>query len=125
MEEKPLKSLQDVDLSPEWFPFILLKRVPFFALVWGWRNPVKWRNVEPAGVEPASKHMPDKLSTCLFLDWISGAGRARTNLLAPYLFWFSSRTHSGHKPIPLFVDSAAGTATGSLPGGYKGCLISD
>ena len=23
--------------------------------------------VEPAGVEPASKHMPDKLSTCLFL----------------------------------------------------------
>ncbi len=81
--------------------------------------------VEPAGVEPASKHMPDKLSTCLFLDWISGASRARTNLLAPYLFWFSSRTHSGHKPIPLFVDSAAGTATGSLPGGYKGCLISD
>jgi len=25
------------------------------------------RRVEPAGVEPASKHMPDKLSTCLFL----------------------------------------------------------
>jgi len=23
--------------------------------------------VEPAGVEPASKHMPDKLSTCVFL----------------------------------------------------------
>ncbi len=26
------------------------------------------RRVEPAGVEPASKHMPDKLSTCLFLN---------------------------------------------------------
>jgi len=24
------------------------------------------KKVEPAGVEPASKHMPDKLSTCLF-----------------------------------------------------------
>ena len=81
--------------------------------------------VEPAGVEPASKHMPDKLSTCLFPYWISGASRNRTNQLSPYLLWFSSHARSEHEPIPLFVDSAAGTATGSLPGGYKGCLISD
>ena len=81
--------------------------------------------VEPAGVEPASKHMPDKLSTCLFRYWISGISRNRTNLLFPYLFEFSTSDHSVPKLIPLFVDSAAGTATGSLPGGYKGCLISD
>lgn len=37
------------------------------------------RGVEPAGFEPASKHMPDKLSTCVFLDWISEVGRTRTN----------------------------------------------
>ncbi len=45
--------------------------------------------------------------------------------IASYLLRFSSCAHSEHKPIRLFVDSAAGTATGSLPGGYKGCLISD
>lgn len=81
--------------------------------------------VEPAGVEPASKHMPDKLSTCLFLHWFSGNSRNRTNLLFPYLLRFSTSDHSALKLIPLFVDSAAGTATGGLPGGYKGCLISD
>ncbi len=125
MEEKSLKSLQDVDLSPDWFPIILLKKVPFFALVWGWRNPVKWRNVEPAGVEPASKHMPNMLSTCVFLYWFSGISRKRTNLLIPNLLWFSSGTHSVHQLILPFVDSAAGTAADSLPGGYKGYLISD
>ena len=49
MEEKSLKSLQDVDLSPDWFPIFPLKRVPFFAMEWGWRNPVKWRIVEKGG----------------------------------------------------------------------------
>ena len=44
--------------------------------------------VEPAGVEPASKHMPDMLSTCLLRNLISGGGRNRTNLLPPYLLWF-------------------------------------
>lgn len=42
--------------------------------------------VEPAGVEPASKHMPDKLSTCLFPDLISGRGRTGTYQPLPYLF---------------------------------------
>ncbi len=41
------------------------------------------RRVEPAGVEPASKHMPDKLSTCVFQDWFSGCSRTRTYLLHP------------------------------------------
>ena len=81
--------------------------------------------VEPAGVEPASKHMPDKLSTCLFLHWISGSSRSRTNLLLPYLLKFSSTDHSAPQPIPFLFDSAAGMVTGDLPGGYKGCLISD
>lgn len=40
--------------------------------------------VEPAGVEPASKHMPDKLSTCLFRNWISENSQNRTNLLFSY-----------------------------------------
>jgi hypothetical protein len=45
--------------------------------------------------------------------------------LFPYLLEFSSHARSEHEPIPLFVDSAAGTATGGLPGGYKGYLITD
>ena len=81
--------------------------------------------VEPAGVEPASKHMPNMLSTCVFLYWFSETSRKRTNLLIPNLLWFSSGTHSLHQLILPFVDSAAGTAADSLPGGYKGYLISD
>ena len=40
--------------------------------------------VEPAGFEPASKHMPDKLSTCLSRNLISGSSQNRANLLLPY-----------------------------------------
>ena len=41
--------------------------------------------VESAGFEPASKHIPDKLSTCLFLYCISGSCRNRTNQHPPNL----------------------------------------
>ena len=41
--------------------------------------------VDPLGVEPRSKHMPDKLSTCLFRHWISEVSRSRTNQLNPYI----------------------------------------
>jgi len=44
--------------------------------------------VEPAGVEPASKHMPNKLSTCLFRDRLSETGQNRTNLPVSYLLEF-------------------------------------
>ncbi len=45
-------------------------------------------SVEPAGVEPASKHMPDKLSTCLFLYYFSKNSWNRTNLLPLICFDF-------------------------------------
>lgn len=41
--------------------------------------------VEPAGFEPASKHMPNKLSTCVFLNLISEECRNGTNLQTSYL----------------------------------------
>ncbi len=41
--------------------------------------------VEPAGFEPASKHMPNKLSTCVFLNLISEDCRNGTNLQTSYL----------------------------------------
>lgn len=43
------------------------------------------RRVEPAGFEPASKHMPNKLSTCVFLNLISEECRNGTNLQTSYL----------------------------------------
>ena len=44
--------------------------------------------VEPPGFEPGSKHMPDKLSTCLFLNWILEACRNGTNQPASQPLWF-------------------------------------
>ncbi|CAN5171303.1 hypothetical protein BH09BAC2_BH09BAC2_14820 [soil metagenome] len=35
--------------------------------------------VELQGVEPWSKHIRHKLSTCLFLHYLSGKGRGKTN----------------------------------------------
>lgn len=60
--------------------------------------------VEPAGVEPASKHMPDKLSTCLSRNWISGIGRNRANQLHPYTALVSSRKRSNYETILLIVE---------------------
>jgi len=38
----------------------------------------------------------------------------------PYLLRFSCCSHSFCNLIPLFVDWAAGTAVGGLPGGHNG-----
>ena len=35
--------------------------------------------VEPTGLEPVSKHIRRKLSTCLFLHWFSKKYRGKTN----------------------------------------------
>ena len=42
------------------------------------------QSVEPAGFEPASKHMPDKLSTCLSRNLISEKSQSRANLPFSY-----------------------------------------
>jgi len=39
--------------------------------------------VELQGVEPWSKHIPHKLSTCLFRHYLSGLRRRRTNQRNP------------------------------------------
>ena len=39
--------------------------------------------VEVTGIEPVSKHDVQKLSTCLFQNYLSGNNRNRTNQLFP------------------------------------------
>jgi|GEM_PF-4726457 len=59
--------------------------------------------VEPAGFEPASKHMPNKLSTCVFRNRFSGSGQNRTNLQLPYLLLFHTYNTAIASTILLLV----------------------
>jgi len=44
---------------------------------------IKSGQVEVTGFEPVSKHILQKLSTCLFRNYLSGNNRNRTNQLLP------------------------------------------
>ena len=59
--------------------------------------------VEPARVELASKQGIHTLSTCLFLDYLSGIGRTKTNQPFPYLLKTSIRFQRKTAPISNFT----------------------
>jgi len=67
--------------------------------------------VEVAGIEPASKHIRRKLSTCLFTHCFVGIWQGRNKPTVSLSVVASVFTHRNHEYLSLWVyDSAAGVA---------------
>ena len=71
--------------------------------------------VEPARVEPATKQGIHTLSTCLFLDYLSGISRIKTNQPFPYLLKTSMRFQRKTAPISNFTMPCRGRLEKTSP----------
>ena len=63
--------------------------------------------VELQGIEPWSKHIRRKLSTCLFAHWLQGNGRSATNQLFPQMNGLKQWSHHSITASSFVFESAA------------------
>jgi len=58
-------------------------RIEFTRLQYPPSLKLRRAQVEVRGIEPLSKHIPRKLSTCLYRHWLSGENRNRSHQFPP------------------------------------------